>query len=390
MVHLLLAIIYISFISLGLPDALLGSAWPLMHQEFSVPVSYMGIVALIISSGTVVSSLLSDRLTKRFGTGLVTAVSVAMTAVSLLGFSSASAYWMLLLWAIPYGLGAGSVDASLNNYVAIHYASRHMSWLHCMWGIGAASGPYIMGAVLTGGMPWNLGYSSLGLLQAVLTVVLFVCLPVWKRSDSSNPHPAQPLKLREVICLPGAREVMVMFFCYCALEQTVGQWASSYLVLDRGLTEETAASCASLFYAGLTVGRAISGFMTMRFSDKAMIRIGSAVIGGGALVMLLPLGAVGAMTGLAVIGLGCAPIYPCTIHATPAHFGADKSQAIIGMQMASAYLGICIIPPVFGVLADAIGIGLLPILLIVILLLMAFHHELLNQKAGSAEGISAK
>lgn len=390
MVHLLLAIIYIAFISLGLPDALLGAAWPMMHQDFSVPVSYMGIVALLISSGTVVSSLLSDGLTKRFGTGFVTAVSVAMTAVSLLGFSTASAYWMLILWAVPYGLGAGSVDASLNNYVAVHYASRHMSWLHCMWGIGAASGPYIMGAVLTGGMPWNMGYSSLGVLQAVLSVILFVCIPVWQKTDNSEPQSAQPLKLREVICLSGAKEVLIMFFCYCALEQTVGQWASSYLVLDRGLEEETAASCASLFYAGLTVGRAASGFMTIRFSDKAMIRIGSAIVGVGVFVMLLPLGKWGAMFGLTIIGLGCAPIYPCTIHATPAHFGADKSQAIIGMQMASAYLGICIVPPLFGVLADALGIGLLPILLMVILAIMLINHERLNQKTGNIEKISAE
>ena len=384
MVHFLLLIIYVAFISLGLPDALLGSAWPIMHQELSVPVSYMGAVALIISSGTVVSSLLTDRLTRKLGSGLVTAISVATTAVALIGFSAADRYWMLLLWAIPYGLGAGCVDACLNNYVAVHFASRHMSWLHCMWGIGAATGPYIMGAVLTGGNPWNLGYLSLGIFQVVLSVFLFASLRVWKKGGEADEQGSKPVKLSQAIRVPGVVFVLVMFFCYCAIEQTAGQWASSYLVLHNKISEETAAACASLFYIGITVGRFISGFMTIRFSDRAMIRMGAGIAACGILVMLLPLGNIGAMVGLSLIGLGCAPIYPCVIHSTPAYFGADKSQTIIGLQMASAYVGICIVPPAFGVLADALGIWLLPVVLLCLTGVMMLCHEGLVRKHGNS------
>ena len=221
MIHLLLVIIYLSFISLGLPDALLGAAWPIMSQEFTVPVSYAGGISLIIAMGTVVSSLQSDRLTKWLGAGKVTAFSVLMTAVAIFGFSISREYWQLCLWAIPYGLGAGSVDASLNNYVALHYASRHMSWLHCMWGLGASIGPYIMGLALTKGMSWNAGYGIIGLLQVLLSAVLFFSLPLWKKSAAGTVEAeavAKPLTLRQVIRIPGAKEVMVAFFCYCGLE----------------------------------------------------------------------------------------------------------------------------------------------------------------------------
>lgn len=400
MTQLLLAIIYLAFISLGLPDSLLGSAWPTMYQQFGVPISYAGIISMIISAGTIVSSLQSDRLTKKLGTGKVTAISVAATAVALFGFSFSHSFWALCLWAIPYGLGAGSVDASLNNYVALHYESRHMSWLHCMWGVGATAGPYIMGIALSMGQGWNMGYRYIGIIQVVLTAVLVFSLPLWKgrksttenlqnaemeqllenASEKADTTAEKALSLREILKIAGAKEVMLCFFCYCALEQTAGLWASSYLTLHKGVSSETAAIFASLFYIGITVGRAISGFITMKLNDTQMVRLGQSIIVLGIMAMVLPGSNVLALAGLILIGLSCAPIYPCVIHSTPAHFGADKSQAIIGVQMAFAYIGILAMPPLFGVLASRISVALLPCYLFAILVVMVIMHELLTKK----------
>jgi len=400
MTQLLLAIIYLAFISLGLPDSLLGSAWPTMYIQFDVPISYAGIISMIISAGTIISSLQSDRLTKKLGTGKVTAISVAATAVALFGFSFSHSFWALCLWAIPYGFGAGSVDASLNNYVALHYESRHMSWLHCMWGVGATAGPYIMGIALSMGQGWNMGYRYIGIIQVVLTAVLVFSLPLWKgrKSTTENLQNAEmeqllenvsekadttaekALSLREILKIAGAKEVMLCFFCYCALEQTAGLWASSYLTLHKGVSSETAAIFASLFYIGITVGRAISGFITMKLNDTQMVWLGQSIIALGIMAMVLPGSNVLALAGLILIGLGCAPIYPCVIHSTPAHFGADKSQAIIGVQMAFAYIGILAMPPLFGVLASRISVALLPCYLFAILVVMVIMHELLTKK----------
>lgn len=385
MFQLLLLIIYLSFISLGLPDALLGAAWPSMYRELHVSISYAGAISMIIAFGTIISSLQSDRLTRKLGTGKVTAISVAMTAVALFGFSTSHSFVALCLWAIPYGIGAGSVDASLNNYVALHYESKHMSWLHCMWGIGAAAGPYIMGYVLTNGRSWNSGYRVISVLQIILTMILIFSLPLWKNrpeiiDDNGQEVSAKALSLREVIRIPGAKEIMVCFFCYCALEQTAGLWASSYLSLYKGVSAETAATFASMFYIGITIGRALSGFVTMKLNDVQMIRLGQVLIAVGILIMFLPFGQTLSLVGLIVIGLGCAPIYPCIIHSTPTHFGADKSQAIIGIQMASAYVGTLLMPPVFGLIANHITVALLPVYLFIILILMFVMHEALTKK----------
>lgn len=390
MTQLLLAIIYLAFISLGLPDSLLGSAWPTMYQQFGVPISYAGIISMIISAGTIVSSLQSDRLTKKLGTGKVTAISVAATVVALFGFSFSHSFWALCLWAIPYGLGAGSVDASLNNYVALHYESRHMSWLHCMWGVGATTGPYIMGIALSAGHGWNMGYRYIGIIQVILTSALIFSLPLWKeRTEETEVEELQTdpaengkkvLSVCEILKISGAREVMLCFFCYCALEQTTGLWASSYLSLHKGIPAETAAAFASLFFIGITVGRAISGFVTMKLNDIQMIRLGQGIIVAGIAAMILPGSNILAMAGLVLIGLGCAPIYPCVIHSTPAHFGADKSQAIIGVQMAFAYIGTMLMPPLFGIIARGISVALLPFYLFAILIVMIIMHELLTKK----------
>lgn len=382
----LLGIIYLSFISLGLPDALLGAAWPNMYPAFQVPISCAGIISMIISFGTIISSLQSDRLTRKFGTGKVTAVSVGITALALWGFSISHSFIMLCLWAVPYGLGAGSVDASLNNYVALHYASKHMSWLHCMWGVGATLGPYIMGAVLTGGGVWNTGYRIISVLQIVLTAILIFSLPKWKGQNRSSEESTggRALSLKEIVAIPGAKAIMVCFFCYCALEQTTMLWASSYLNLAKGVDAKTAASFAGMFCIGITIGRGINGFIAMKLKDRQMIRMGQAIILIGIIVMVFPFGESGSLIGFSLIGLGCAPIYPCVIHSTPEHFGAEHSQAIIGVQMASAYIGTCLMPPLFGLVANHISIRLLPLYLLMLLVLMVYMHEMLERNCKSA------
>jgi fucose permease len=392
--NLLLAIIYLAFISLGLPDSLLGSSWPTMYQEFGVPVSYAGIASMIISAGTIVSSLMSDRLTRKLGTGMVMVSSVAVTAIALFGFSTSHAFWVLCLWAIPYGLGAGAVDASLNNYVALHYASRHMSWLHCMWGVGASLGPAIMGAALSGGQSWNAGYGIISAIQVVLTIILFFSLPMWKKRPSeaaevtegasgdtanapSTALPSKPLTLRQIAAIPGVKAVLITFFCYCTVETTTGLWAGSYLVLHAGFSRSAAATMAAMFYAGIAIGRGISGFVTMKFNDVQMTRLGEVIVVIGLVFFFLPNAALFAPVGLMLVGLGCAPIYPSIIHATPENFGANRSQAIIGVQMATAYTGSFLMPPVFGLIANNISIALLPVFLGAATVAMIFSHEAL-------------
>lgn len=380
MTHLLIVIIYLAFISLGLPDAVFGGSWPTIYQEFGVPVSFAGIVTIIISLGTIVSSLLSDRLTYKLGTGKVTAISVAMTAIALFGFSTSHFFWELCLWSIPYGMGAGGVDASLNNYVAVHYSSRVMSWLHCMWGVGAMTGPYVLGFVLTGGGIWNTGYKLIAIMQVVLTVVLVLSLPLWKEretivNEKGEDVSAQPLSMKEIFSMKGAKEILIAFLCYCALEQTAGLWASSYMVLHKGVSEAVAASYASMFYIGITIGRFISGFLTMKFNDKQMIRMGMSVLAIGIVVLFLPMSEYIALAGFVLIGIGCAPIYPCIIHSTPDIFGADKSQAIVGVQMASAYVGQLLMTNLFGIIANHITVALLPLYLCVIFVVMFGMYE---------------
>lgn len=394
MLSLLLVIIYFAFISLGLPDALLGAAWPSLYPTLGVPISYAGMIAMIISAGTIVSSLCSDRLQRHFGTGRITAFSVSLTAAALFGFSFSSSFLQLCLWAIPYGLGAGSVDAALNNYVALHYESRHMNWLHCMWGIGASLGPYLMGFCLTHGWGWANGYRSVGTIQFVLSTILLITLPLWKKKDAQRvaakpKEPSSPPSgLSSILSLPGAKAILLCFFCYSALEATVGLWASSFLSLTIGVEPDIAAGFAGLFYLGITGGRAVSGFLSLRFDDDALIRGGLLTIGIGLAFLgmslfcgmlwtnqaaLLPVKL--ALIGLVLMGLGCAPIYPGIIHSTPAHFGEDRSQAMIGLQMACAYVGSCFLPPLFGALARCVSIALLPLYVFLLLALMFVMHR---------------
>ena len=390
MYSLLLVVIYLAFISLGLPDALLGSGWPTMYTQLQVPFSYAGIISMIISAGTIVSSFFSDRLTRKFGAGLVTAVSVLLTAGALFGFSVSGSFYLLCIMAIPYGLGAGAVDAALNNYVALHYSSRHMSWLHCFWGVGAAASPYIMGFCLGKGLGWNKGYFSVSMIQIVITAILFISLPLWKprtdgKEEGTEPEraeaaPSKALSLREILRIKGAPYILITFFAYSAMETTTGLWASSYLVQYLLMEPERAAKFASFFYLGITVGRFLCGFVADKMGDKALIRLGSGIVGAGILLVLLPFQVTTpALLGLVVIGFGCAPIYPAIIHSTPFYFGKENSQALIGIQMACAYIGSTFMPPLFGTLATGIGIWLYPVFLLVFEVLMVLTSEKLNR-----------
>lgn len=380
---MLLAIIYIAFISLGLPDSLLGAAWPVMYEELGVPISYAGIVTMIIAAGTIVSSLLSDWLMRKDGAGVITAVSVFMTAAALFGFSASHSFLLLCLWAVPYGLGAGAVDAALNNYVALHFSSRHMNWLHCFWSVGAAASPYIMSYCLTGGFGWNNGYRSVAVVQTILTAALFLSLPLWKRrrlEGAEGESAAKALSLPRAVKIKGVPFVLIMFFGYCALEQAAGLWASSYLVQFRGVDTDTAAWSASLFYLGIAAGRFLCGFVAERLGDRRLIRIGILTMIGGVLLIALPVPYDAfTLAGLLIVGLGCAPVYPSVIHSTPANFGKENSQAIIGIQMASAYVGTTFMPPLFGLIAAHIHIGLYPAFLLALAVLMLCMSEKLNR-----------
>ncbi len=376
---LLLAVIYLAFISLGLPDSLLGSGWPAMQPELGVPISYAGIVTMIISGGTIISSLFSDRLTKAFGAGAVTAVSVLMTAAALFGFSHSGSFMLLCIWAIPYGFGAGAIDAALNNYVALHYSSRHMSWLHSFWGVGTILSPYIMSFALTGAGGWRGGYGMVSYIQMGIAVIMFLSLPLWKRDTSNGEHePKKPLTLRRTLGIRGVKLMLAAFFSYCAAESTVMLWTSSYLIHAHGISTEKAAAFASLFFIGMTAGRFLTGFVANRLGDKRLIRIGASGMLLGILLIALPFEHT-ALAGFIVFGLGCAPVYPSIIHSTPFNFGAENSQAIIGIQMSSAYVGSTFMPPVFGLIANHIDIRLLPLFLVLFTLLLIILSERLNR-----------
>ena len=378
---LLLVIIYISFISLGLPDALLGSAWPSMYQLLNVPLHYAGYISMIVAGGTVVSSVFSAKVVRRFGTGMVTAVSVLMTAAALTGFSLSHSFWYLCLCAIPLGLGAGSVDAALNNYVALHYQARHMSWLHCFWGIGASLGPIIMAAFLMRQQPWNSGYRTIGIIQFCLVLLLFISLPLWgKKPTAASPARHSSIKFTKLLRITGVKEALIAFFCYCSIETIAGLWGASFLVMERGISPETAAQWISLYYIGITSGRFVSGFITMKLNNRQMIRLGQIITGCGIVMLVLPLGNSVLLPGFFMIGLGCAPVYPSLLHETPKNFGEEYSQAIMGIQMGSAYIGTTLMPPIFGRLASTTSFFIFPLFIAIILVIKIIMVEALNKK----------
>jgi len=383
MISLILALIYLSFIGLGLPDSLLGSAWPVMYLQLGTGFQYAGIVTMIFAGGTIVSSLLSDRVTRRLGAGLTTAIGVLAIAVSMYGYSTSSAFWMLCLWAVPHGLASGTIDAALNNYVALHFKSRHMSWLHSFWGVGAVISPYIMGYALTRDLGWETGYFSVSMIQVGIAAAMFISLPLWRKNKGGVPAPEERGKaqsLPQILRIKGVKLVLPAFFAYCGVEATTMLWAVSYLVLFRGIPEETAAQYGALFFWGMTVGRFLGGFIADKFGDRNMIRGSITIILTGIIMIMLPVTADQiSLTGLVILGLGCATVYPSIIHSTPSNFGAENSRAIIGVQMAGAYTGSTFMPPLLGLIAGFTGIGIYPYFILGFALLLILMTELLNK-----------
>lgn len=380
MFSLLIVVIYLSFISLGLPDSITGAAWPVMQQELGAPLSYAGIITMIIAFGTVISGLMSEMVIRRLGAGLATAVSVLMTAAALFGFSVSKSFLPLCLWSIPYGLGAGAVDAALNNYVALHYSARHMNWLHCFWGVGCSLGPCIMGYCLSAQMGWRSGYRTISIMQIVLAAIIFASLPMWKKSVSETAESEKPTGIAAALKIKGVPLALLLFFGYCSLESTAGIWASSYFASFKGADPETAAKLASVFYIGITAGRFLSGIIADKAGDRTLIRTGFSVILPGLILTAIPSEGIWlSAAGLILIGLGCAPIYPAMIHAVPTNFGKECSQSIIGIQMASAYVGTTFMPPLFGIIAENVSLGCYPFYMLIFLILMITASETLNK-----------
>ena len=401
MFSLLLFIIYLSFISLGLPDAVLGAAWPIIHEEFGVPISFSGSIYMLISCCTILSSLKSESLRLRFGTGKITAFSVLLTAVAIFGFSISPSLSVMLFFAIPYGLGAGSVDAALNHYVAVHYSGRSMNWLHCMWGIGAALGPYILGFVLQRGESWRSGYLVLSMIQATLTIVLFLSLGLWgkEEKDEKTEEKKTPMSFRQILSITGAKECLVSFFLYCAIEQTLGLWSGSFMVYSLKIEAKLAASFVALFYFGITFGRFLAGILAAKWQDEALILGGCGILFLGLVLLFcsmvpsqevklfgMELRQILVICALLLSGLGCAPIYPAIIHSTPRNFGAENTSALIGKQMAAAYIGSMSFPPFFGVLAKIFGTGLFPFFSTVLFFGMLFMYRNLLYKTRGKRG----
>ncbi|MCT1401025.1 MFS transporter [Paenibacillus sp. p3-SID867] len=395
MVTFFLLIIYLAFISLGLPDSLLGVAWPAMQPEIGAAFESAGLLSMVVTGGTIVSSLVSGSLIERFGTGIVTFVSCLLTASALLGFSFAPSLFWLILLAIPLGLGAGAVDSGLNNYVANHYKAHHMSWLHCFWGVGATLGPIIMSYSMGTNDAWRDGYYTVSMLQFALVFILLLTLPLWKnvagkhqpqgmeeihtrnesteRDEATADKPGNPLQIK------GVKFTLMAFLFYCGAEMTVGLWGASFLVGTRDLPLETAAVWVSMYYGGITVGRFITGFVTLKFNNLTLIRAGQMTAIAGAILLLLPLHPYLSLIGLVVIGLGLAPIFPCLLHETPARFGRAHSSRIMGYQMAVAYTGTTILPPLFGIVAAQISIGLFPVVILLFAVMMLLSSEKVNR-----------
>ena len=391
MATLFLVIIYLAFISLGLPDSLLGVAWPLMRIELGKGLEAAGMVSMVISGGTILSSLASGYVLKRMNTGMVTFISCFMTACALLGFSLSPSLFWIILSAIPLGLGAGSIDAGLNHYVATHYKAHHMSWLHCFWGIGATLSPLLMSHLIKTQGEWRKGYQTVSIIQFVLVLVLFVTLPLWKRDADQEKnalkadHEVEPHSLStqtdkkfSFLSIKGVPLALLSFLFYCGVESTMGLWGSSFLMSIKGLSAATAAQWVSLYYGGITAGRLITGFVTMRVSNPVLIRIGQLMTLAGALLIVLPLPAFFSLIGFILVGLGCAPIFPCMLHETPVRFGKEHSQTIMGLQMALAYTGSSLLPPLLGWIASATTIGILPFFVIAYIVIMYGCSEKIN------------
>lgn len=410
MAMLLLSIIYLTFIGLGLPDALLGAAWPVMHVQIGADFSLAGIITMIMASGTIIAGIVSNRITKKLGTCIATVVGVCMSSIALFGMASSTAFWMICLFAVPYGLGAGTIDVALNNYVAIKYSSRSMSWLHAFWGLGALISPYIMGFALVRNLGWETGYITVSLIQVGIIVILLSSLPLWKKMSATGvagqasagrgnleqgesgqekagqietgkaESSQRVLSLKEVLRIRGVKIILPAFFAYCTVEASVMLWGVSYLVAYRGIPEEIAAGFGALFFWGMMTGRFLGGFIANKVGDRGMIRGSICVIVCAITLLLLPFQSdFFSLAGLLILGLGCATVFPSIIHSTPQNFGEHNAPAIIGVQMAGAYTGTTLMPMLFGLLTRLTGIWIFPVFILVFTLLALFLMELFNK-----------
>lgn len=389
----LLVLIYVAFISLGLPDSLLGSVWPAMHVDLGADLSLAGVLGAVVCAGTVLSGLMSARLIARFGTARVTAVSVLMTAAAMLGMALSSSFILTLLLCIPLGLGGGAVDAALNNFVALHYRAQHMNWLHCFWGVGATLGPAVIGLLLRLTGQWRGGYLGMAAAQCVLAAVMFASLPLWRKAEGGTDGQTesgniQPMRLREVLMLPLAGPVLISLLAYCGAESVMNLWCASYLVGARGIAADRAASWVSLFFLGITLGRMLAGFLSVRMRPAQLVRAGVLLAIVGIALLLSPLDSLLPAACL-LVGLGFAPVYPSMLHRTPVIFGQQASQSVMGIQMAFAYIGSTLMPPLAGALTHLAGMGFLPVFVLGLTALLLIMSERINRRLRARDGRTA-
>lgn len=380
----LLIVIYITFIGLGIPDSVFGTAWPAIYAELQLPVSWASFVTLTVSGGTIVSSLLSSKLINRFGTGRVTAISTAVTAAALLGFSLSNSFWFLWLMAIPLGLGAGAIDTALNNYAALHYKASHMSFLHCFYGIGVSGSPFLMSLALADGANWHGGYRAVFYIQLAITVLTVVTLPLWRRAhpEEKTEEKTASVPLRALLKMPKLYQVGLVFIGSCAIEYTCGNWSSTFLVGAKGFSVDRAAAIVTFYYVGMALGRFLSGILAAKMSSRQIVTVGAALVSAAIAVLLLPLPAVFSGVALFLIGLGNGPIFPNMLYLTPVYFGKSLSQSVMGMEMVLSYLGILCAPAVFGLIAQNISVSLMPVYLTGLWLILISGVLLTHKKGG--------
>ncbi len=368
MATLLLLVIYLAFIGLGVPDSLLGTAWPVIYPEFSVPMSFASIVSILISCATMISSMNSARIIRRFGTGRVTAFSTLLTAAALFFYSFTGSFWFMCVLAIPLGLGAGCVDAALNNYVSLHYSARVMSFLHCFYGIGVMASPYIMSTVISSEAGWRGGYRTASLIQLLIGLTALVTLPLWKKAHGEESIEAEKhmavLPMRQTLRIPGALLTCLAFLSFCAIESVCGNWSATYMVTYKQVAPEQAALATMFFYMGLALGRLLSGLVANRLKPWQIIFISMGLLNASLLLLILPGSALLSIIALLLVGLGVGPLYPNFNYLTPHHFGAAQSQSVMGMQMTFASIGVIGAPALCGVLGQWLGMWIFPVYLL--------------------------
>lgn len=388
---LFLLVIYLTFISLGLPDSVLGTAWPVIYPEFQVSSGAAGAIAMVVAVCTVISSLQTATLVQRFGTARLVILSVLLTAVGLLGFALTQMYYFFILFAVPLGLGAGAIDTALNDYVALHFKAHHMNWLHGFWGIGATLGPMIMGAVLLNEWSWRSGYLLLDGIQLAIIVALLFSLPLWKMREEAQQvikaDTPSRLSIRKTLRIPGVLYSVLSFIFYVGIEASIGLWGSSYLIAEKGISVGYAGFIVSAYYASLTVGRMISGFLTFRFSNRFILYLSEGLLLTG-LAGIFLLGKNVVIIGFLLTGLGSAAIFPTMLHETPRRFGNTNSGAVMGVQIGLAYIGTAGLPFLLGIAGEMFSMVILPLVLFIFGLVLLIATIGIERLTGRKERIN--